>query len=109
VACHWVHSAGGCKRGPACEFCHVPHTHPDIGKLGENRRTYCEQYAAALAAALRRQQPASGGFVAVANAVGSRSTYLHSLLLSGVEGGGASAEQPTHTVKTKGGKQLLSL
>lgn len=107
VACHWVHSAGGCKRGPSCEFCHIPHTHPDIGKLGENRRTYCEQYAAALAAALRKQQLASGGFVAVANAVSDRSTYLRSLLLSGVEG--EASTEPTSTMKAQGGKRLLSL
>mmetsp|Transcript_94237 Transcript_94237/g.263901 ORF Transcript_94237/g.263901 Transcript_94237/m.263901 type:complete len:209 (-) Transcript_94237:106-732(-) len=47
-ACHWVHSRRGCMQGVDCMFCHVPHTHNFLSKVGLNRRTYCQTFADAL-------------------------------------------------------------
>lgn len=102
VACNCAHSDCGCKQGTTCEFCHLPRTHPDKAKWGENRRTCCEPHAAAVAAALPGADFEGGGIRVVANAVGDGSTYLRSLLLGGVEGQ-AEAMQLTHTAKIKDG------
>mmetsp|Transcript_125934 Transcript_125934/g.352615 ORF Transcript_125934/g.352615 Transcript_125934/m.352615 type:complete len:251 (-) Transcript_125934:119-871(-) len=104
VTCHWVHTAGGCKRGNRCEFCHLPHTSPDLTRLGENRRAHCHAFAVALTDAMRREGFSAEEFSSVANLVSDRSTYVHALLFA--DGAGAQAPLPT---KVLGGKRLLSL
>jgi len=41
--CVFVYMPKGCKDGPACDFCHAPHTSFAQKRAGKNRRQHCKR------------------------------------------------------------------
>lgn len=70
-------AARSCSQGVDCIFCHVPHTHDDLAKVGLARRTYCQRFAAVIFEEFG--QPLD--FDELAVLMSSHSRYLYGQLL----------------------------
>lgn len=81
--CHYFHTRSGCKHGPACKFCHIPHTKKSHPRPSQSQRMLCRRFVAALA---QLQQTRPDACETLNSALGSRSSYLQ-CLLKGTEGG----------------------
>mmetsp|Transcript_30689 Transcript_30689/g.88591 ORF Transcript_30689/g.88591 Transcript_30689/m.88591 type:complete len:248 (-) Transcript_30689:96-839(-) len=107
VTCHWVHTARGCKRGDLCQFCHLPHTSPDLSRMGNNRKTHCIDFAEKLAETMHREGLSYERFTDVSMLVSSRSSFLRSLLLG--DGTTPALRDRSPQAGASGAKRLLSL
>mmetsp|Transcript_117916 Transcript_117916/g.338147 ORF Transcript_117916/g.338147 Transcript_117916/m.338147 type:complete len:224 (-) Transcript_117916:97-768(-) len=95
IPCHWIHSRNGCKRERECGFCHIPHTHSDITKVGDNRKNQCAKFCAAFVAGYNAQKW-DAPFRDLSLAVSSHSGYLRALLndeAANVDGGAPLSPQ----------------
>mmetsp|Transcript_13215 Transcript_13215/g.38084 ORF Transcript_13215/g.38084 Transcript_13215/m.38084 type:complete len:165 (+) Transcript_13215:169-663(+) len=85
--CHYWHTLGGCTKGSACRFCHLPHAKATDAKT---KRDMCRR----LAAAIEDQQSERG-----IDILATRSKFLRGLLeqrMRGTPSVARDARDPTH-------------